>query len=236
MLNLPPGQVTTQVTFSTSLSLPSYITVQFPGLASGFDVTSVQTYLAWCANFLGSLPVNPTGNPDIFSSIQLYKLYNTYGSLPANAMSPNWDNVNYLLNHKGSASVAAVQEAIWFLLNGQYHANPFIPSVPPPGADALVADALANGNGFIPAAGQKVAVLLDSTSGLLGTGLQDIMIEVTVPNQSCTNITETGFIPATLSDGELKSITNRCTNIIGNGSTFGQCSSCRLGGLGGSKQ
>jgi hypothetical protein len=47
--------------------------------------------------------------------------------------------------------------------------------------------------------------------------------------------TETGFRPATLSGGELASITNRCTNIIGNGSTFGICRSCRVGGLGASR-
>ena len=44
--------------------------------------------------------------------------------------------------------------------------------------------------------------------------------------------TETAFSPATLSTDEFASITNRCTNIIGNGSTFGICRSCRPGALG----
>ena len=43
--------------------------------------------------------------------------------------------------------------------------------------------------------------------------------------------TETAFIPASLSVAELASITGRCTSIIGNGSTFGICRSCRTGGL-----
>ena len=45
-------------------------------------------------------------------------------------------------------------------------------------------------------------------------------------------VTETAFSRGTLSRAELASITNRCTNTIGNGSTFGICRSCRVGGLG----
>ena len=45
-------------------------------------------------------------------------------------------------------------------------------------------------------------------------------------------VTETQFTPATLSDGELSRLTNLCTFIIANGSGFGVCNSCRLGGLG----
>jgi hypothetical protein len=54
-------------------------------------------------------------------------------------------------------------------------------------------------------------------------------------NPAQLSLTETPFLPATLSADELLSIRNRCANILGNGSTFGQCNSCRLGGLGGSK-
>jgi hypothetical protein len=47
--------------------------------------------------------------------------------------------------------------------------------------------------------------------------------------------TETRFTSATLSAGELASINGRCASIIGNGSGFGICSSCRSGALGGAK-
>jgi hypothetical protein len=38
-----------------------------------------------------------------------------------------------------------------------------------------------------------------------------------------TVLTETAFTPSTLSNAELASLTNRCQNIVGNGSTFGVC-------------
>jgi len=47
--------------------------------------------------------------------------------------------------------------------------------------------------------------------------------------------TETAFTPSTLSTGELASISGRCASILGNGSGFGVCNSCRAGALGGSK-
>jgi hypothetical protein len=47
---------------------------------------------------------------------------------------------------------------------------------------------------------------------------------------------ETPFTPATLSAGELTRLTQLCTFINANGSGFGICRSCRLGGLGASRQ
>jgi hypothetical protein len=44
--------------------------------------------------------------------------------------------------------------------------------------------------------------------------------------------TETAFAPATLSAGELTRLTSLCTFIQANGSGFGICRTCRLGGLG----
>lgn len=48
--------------------------------------------------------------------------------------------------------------------------------------------------------------------------------------------TETAFSPAVLSAGELSRLTNLCTFILANGSGFGVCRSCRLGGLGGARR
>ncbi len=47
--------------------------------------------------------------------------------------------------------------------------------------------------------------------------------------------TETPFRNASLSVGELLSLANRCANIVGNLSKFGQCASCQKGSLAGGK-
>ena len=47
--------------------------------------------------------------------------------------------------------------------------------------------------------------------------------------------TERPALEANLSTPELASITNRCANIIGNGSSYGICRSCRVGGLSASR-
>jgi hypothetical protein len=53
------------------------------------------------------------------------------------------------------------------------------------------------------------------------------------PGVATYNVTETAFIPATLSPGEIASISGRCAAIIGNASGYGICRGCVLGALGG---
>src|SRR6516162_5336113 len=54
------------------------------------------------------------------------------------------------------------------------------------------------------------------------------------PTAGAVATTETPFTPASLSPAEAASIGGRCASILGNGSGFGVCQSCRAGALGGS--
>lgn len=51
-----------------------------------------------------------------------------------------------------------------------------------------------------------------------------------------TAATETAFLPAPLSPGELASIVNRCAGIVGNASGAGICGACRVGAVGGGRK
>jgi hypothetical protein len=55
------------------------------------------------------------------------------------------------------------------------------------------------------------------------------------PTFGTYSTTAAPFTTATPSPGELASISGRCASIIGNGSGFGICGSCRAGALGGQK-
>ena len=76
------------------------------------------------------------------------------------------------------------------------------------------------------------AAIAGSTSFPLAPGLKAFGTSIQrTPVAGSFRVTETPFSQASLSPTELASITNRCTNILGNASTFGICSSCRVGGL-----
>jgi hypothetical protein len=71
-----------------------------------------------------------------------------------------------------------------------------------------------------------------------GTPVRGLVAYGTTPQPVGTTFSavEHTFVPSTLSAAEYASITGRCASILGNGSGFGICSSCRAGALGAGKQ
>lgn len=73
-------------------------------------------------------------------------------------------------------------------------------------------------------------------TGMAAWGTTIHALPVTPGSPATTyGVTETAFTPATLSAAELTRITTLCGFIQTNGSLFGICPSCRLGGLGAGK-
>jgi hypothetical protein len=98
------------------------------------------------------------------------------------------------------------------------------PSVPTSVVVKLVATVPVNANCSNSAATLSLDVLAPGLAAW-GTKIHNIA--------GTDGITETPFIGATLSAGELNRLSAICNFILANGSGFGVCRSCRLGGLGG---
>ena len=96
----------------------------------------------------------------------------------------------------------------------------------------LAGGAGSGGSGTSCTNSAATATAADVVNGMAAWGTT---LHAQPPAGAVTAVTETAFTPSTLSGGELASITNRCTNVIGNGSGFGICRSCRFGGLGAGK-
>jgi len=77
-----------------------------------------------------------------------------------------------------------------------------------------------------------------SSAAVEGTLANGLVAYGTTPQPVGTafSAVEHRFIPSTLSAGEFASITGRCAAILGNGSGFGVCNSCKAGALGAGKQ
>lgn len=168
-VNLPGNPVS--VTYSNWGSDPhgGMFTATLSGVGAGFDVTD-GPYASYCVQME---ILADTGDVKLYSSDDAAML--------ADAAGYPWDKVNYLLNHKAGAPWD-VQQAIWVVLGQENIANVT------PAAAAMAADALANGGGFVPAPGQKIAVILYSDGfGGAGDQFQETIIEVTVPDNACTD-------------------------------------------------
>ena len=107
--------------------------------------------------------------------------------------------------------------------------NTLTPAVPTAFVVKLLASVPTVGGSCSGSAAAPILLPLPAASGMLAFGTT---VHAGAAAGSEAAITETQFLPATLSAGEANRLQQLCTFINANGSGFGICSSCRLGGLG----
>ncbi|MFM1769197.1 MAG: hypothetical protein RJA22_1726 [Verrucomicrobiota bacterium] len=143
--------ITLRATVNASVNAPSYLTTTFSNVPPGYVVTNGGAYLGWCMDYAGEILPNKAYNA---------LLYRTVDALPAHLPQANWDRINYILNHKQGTAID-IQNAIWHFIGGPVPATDTVFYPPTATASNLIADALSNGAGFIPAPGQVYGVIMD---------------------------------------------------------------------------
>jgi uncharacterized repeat protein (TIGR01451 family) len=173
-LNLPTFPVT--ATYDLSNPWPVHLTLS--GVGTGYDVQDNVSYNVWCVEQATQYP-SQSGVP--FNGLRLYSSYDP--NLPTNLKMYGtrvipWDQINWILNNKGSYSGDTIQNAIWSIVEGQDNGSGD-PNVP-----ILVNAAMTNGTGFNPGPGQIIAVIVtlppDGIS-ISSDNWQENIIEVPVP-------------------------------------------------------
>lgn len=169
--NLPPQSVcfTLNGPFPPPPAAPTYIEIVLAGVGSGFDVSDGVGYAGWCTD--DTVGANPGQQYCDIPTI----LRNSTEPLPAYLQVTPWDKINYILNHKGTATAAEIQDAIWQFTNGT--------ACPSSGCNALVDAANANGTGFVPGPGETVAILLDNGAN---PTVQPSLFELVCGGGGCT--------------------------------------------------
>jgi hypothetical protein len=189
-LNLPATPVT------MTLSNPgatSYFNVKFEGIAAGYDVRNIN-YPGWCAD----------ANHTIGMGTQTARLYSTYDTaLPSYAQNADWDKITYMVNkYRANGYSCAntqgyeIQSLVWDYMGLAYSWGPVDATC----KATIKADVEANGNNFVPGAGDIATVLVDTnvcgqTNDVIGAATfgtcvqtkQIIFVEIPFPAPELTS-------------------------------------------------
>jgi len=150
------------VTMNTEYGNQSWFDMTLSNIPQGYDVTN-NLYLGWCVQ----KDTNMTRG--VNHAVRLYSSYDP--AMPEHFRHDNWDKVNYLLNHK-YGDRESIQRVIWyFICNDPFPTNDT-------DAQAMIADANASGDGFIPSHAQKIAILVDVINDVYS--IQRTFIEVSL--------------------------------------------------------
>lgn len=162
-INLPPGQVSVEVSYP---SANSYYDVILSDVPSSYHVTN-GIYTGWCVDEGHYIRSGVTYQATLYSS------YDPNSPHP----DDDWDKVNYILNHP-QGTPSDQQEAIWhFINNGGWASTHYDERAS--ACEAMINAANAHGDGFVPIPGQIIAVVVS-----INSDTQVPIIEVTVPLQN----------------------------------------------------
>ena len=160
-INLPDVPVTLNAVNGTT----SYFIITLSDVPAGHDVTN-GVYPGWCADRSVTMVRNLDHN------VTLYDSYDP--NLPSMFQSPNWDEINWILNNKNAYTMMETQNAIWYLLDdltwNQLSTN----------TRNLIESANSSGENFIPASGEIIAILAIPPQP--ETDCQTTFIELLIPS------------------------------------------------------
>ncbi|MFM1770281.1 MAG: hypothetical protein RJA22_2810, partial [Verrucomicrobiota bacterium] len=143
----------------------AYWLITLTNQPAGYVLTN-GSYPGWCADYDVVIESGIEYKPVAYLSTQ---------PLPPHLTDPNWNRINYILNHK-QGTAFDVQGAIWRFIGGPVAPfDPVFGTLTTAGSN-MVAAATAHGASFIPGPGQVSAVILD-----VGPTNQLHFIEVACP-------------------------------------------------------
>ena len=157
-INIPPDYITMVAEDGKNSHFDTYLS----NVPLGYNISSGR-YPGWCVQRSVMM------DRGVFHTVVLYSSYDP--EMPESFQDEDWDKVNYLLNNK-QGNTTDIQESIWY----------FIGDNPPSSdlAEQMILDAEANGTGFCPKPGDKIAILIDNGEDL-NHSIQRTIIEVTIP-------------------------------------------------------
>lgn len=144
------------------LNSGSYFKVNITGLPDDNSTYPIINgiYPGWCAD-----EDHGTNRSAIYTARLYSSLDPNLTTKCPRCYDPDWDMVNYILNHK-KGDMLDIQAAIhYFIDHGVYPSDP--------DAIAMVEEALAHGEGFWPQEGEYIAIIVD-----IGTRVQLLFIEI----------------------------------------------------------
>ncbi|HBE42272.1 MAG TPA: hypothetical protein DDW27_13895, partial [Bacteroidales bacterium] len=161
---LPGDDVLVGVSFSN----PAYLAADVNLVDSYYDLTISGAgaldgiYPSWCAD--------NNGRPVDYSNAYLISSYSASCDLGSVVPKPeNLDNLNYLMNkYYPGTGFKVLQAAIWTLMNGSYNfisggiTKPPFTTAEKDEVDHIIADALDNGEGFVPGPSDYLVILVHS--------------------------------------------------------------------------